>query len=177
MLPRGGEPLDRSGAAAGVRTRRRVWVAWLAVAACTFLILGLGGAEFGAAQTSRYMLPALRWIFPDLSIRTYLVLIVWIRKIAHVTEYALLGFLAFRAVWLSLQQQSALARVALLALGLAATVAMTDEIRQSFLPNRTSSPWDVMIDVSGALMAIGLAIGWHRHRARLPAPAEARSAS
>src|SRR4030095_13493947 len=118
---------DRSGAAAD-RTRGRLWVAWLAVAACTFLILGPGGAEFGAAQTSRYMLPALRWLFPELSIRTYLVLIVWIRKIAHVTEYALLGWLPFRAVWLSFQQQNALARVALFALGLAAAVALTDEI-------------------------------------------------
>jgi hypothetical protein len=112
-----------------MQTHGRLWVAWFAVAACTFVILGLGGAEFGAAQTSRYMLPALRWLFPDLSIRTYLVLIVWIRKLAHVTEYALLGWLAFRAVWLSLLHQSALARVALLALGLAAAVALTDEIR------------------------------------------------
>jgi len=175
MLRRGGEPLDRSGAAAGVRTRGRAWVAWLAVAACTFLILGLGGAEFGAAQTSRYMLPALRWIFPDLSIRTYLVLIMWIRKIAHVTEYALLGFLAFRAVWLSLQQQSALARVAFLALGLAAAVAMTDEIRQSFLESRTGSPWDVAIDVSGALLAIGVALWWQR-RGRVAAPVGASAA-
>ena len=155
--------------------RKRLWTAWVLVAACTFVILVLGGAEFGASQTSRYMLPALRWLFPDLSIRTYLVLIVWIRKIAHVTEYALLGFLAFRAVWLSLQQQSALARVALLALGLAAAVALTDEIRQSYLHNRTGSPWDVAIDVSGALLAIGVALWWQR-RGRLPAVFGARAA-
>jgi hypothetical protein len=139
------------------------------------LILGLGGAEFGAAQTSRYMLPALRWLFPELSIRTYLVLIVWIRKIAHVTEYALLGWLAFRAVWLSFQQQNALARVALFALGLAAAVALTDEIRQSFLQSRTGSPWDVAIDVSGALIAIGVSLWWER-RGRVSAPIGARTA-
>ena len=175
MIRRGGDPLERSGTAGGVRARRRLWIAWLAVAACTFVILGLGGAEFGAAQTSRYMLPALRWLFPDLSIRTYLVLIVWIRKIAHITEYALLGWLAFRAVWLSLVHQSKLARVALLALGLAAAVALTDEIRQAFLHNRTGSPWDVAIDVSGALLAIGVALWWQRS-SRVTATVGARAA-
>jgi hypothetical protein len=175
MLRRGGDPLDRRGAASDVRTRKRLWSAWLAVAACTFVILVLGGAEFGAAQTSHYMLPALRWLFPDLSIRTYLVLIVWIRKIAHITEYALLGWLAFRAVWLSLVQRSRLARVALLALGLAAAVALADELRQAYLHNRTGSPWDVAIDVSGALLAIGVALWW-QHRGRVPATVGARTA-
>jgi VanZ family protein len=147
-------------------SRRRARNAWILVALCIFLILGLGGAEFGAAPTSRYLLPALRWFFPDLTISTYLVIQIWIRKAAHVTEYALLGFLAFRAVFLS--TQSALARVALLSIGVAASVAATDEIRQWFLPARTGSPWDVAIDVSGALVAIGIAF-WVKRRAGLVA--------
>jgi VanZ family protein len=140
------------------------------VAACVLLILGLGGAEFGSAQTSRYLLPLLRWLLPDLSWRSYYELMVWIRKGAHVTEYALLGWLAFRAVRLSLTTSSALARIALLALALAAGVALADEIRQSFLGNRTGSPWDVALDVSGALLAIGFTVWWRR-RAQLGAPA------
>lgn len=162
MLPRGGDPLDRIAAARRAETRTRLLAAWLAVAACVVLILGLGGAEFGAAHTSRYLLPLLRWLFPDLTISNYLGLIVWIRKIAHVIEYALLGWLAFRAVWLSLTLDSTLARVALLAFGLAAAVALTDEIRQAFLHSRTGSPWDVALDVSGALAAIGFALWWQR---------------
>jgi hypothetical protein len=173
MIPRGGDALDRNEAHGRAGTRRRLLVAWLAVAACTLLILGLGGAEFGASQTSRYLFPLLRWLFPDLSISSYLRLLLWIRKTAHVTEYALLGWLAFRAVWLSLTQRSALARAALLALGLAAGVALTDEIRQSFLATRTGSPWDVALDLSGALCAIGLALWWRRARAAVPAGAEA----
>jgi len=127
------------------------------------VILGLGSAEFGAAETSRYLLPLLRWLLPGRSGHIYYELMVLIRKTAHVTEYGLLGWLAFRAVWLSRSQQSALAQVALLALALAAAVAMADETRQSFLPSRTSSPWDVALDVSGALAAIGLALLWLRH--------------
>jgi hypothetical protein len=152
--------------------RTQALVAWLLVAACISLILGLGGAEFGAKSTSRYLLPMLRWLFPDLSIRTYLDLIVWIRKGAHVAEYALLGFLAFRAVFLTVH--SALARIALLSLGVAATVAVMDEIRQTLLPERTGSAWDIALDVSGALAAIGLAL-WIKRRAQeaKPRPGEA----
>jgi hypothetical protein len=145
-----------------------VLVAWLLVAACIGIILGLGSAELGMRSTSRYLLPMLRWLFPDLSIRTYLDLIVWLRKAAHVTEYALLGLLAFRAVFLTVE--SALARVALLALGVAATVAVTDEIRQALLPERTGSVWDIAIDVSGALAAIGFAL-WLKRRGGVPAAA------
>jgi VanZ family protein len=137
------------------RGRRRAYLAWAMVILCALFILGLGGAEFGAAQTSRYLLRTLRWLFPDLTISTYLKLIVWIRKTAHFTEYALLGALAFRAVFLS--TDSALLRVALLAVGVAATVAATDEFRQAFLPTRTGSAWDVALDVTGALIAIALA--------------------
>jgi VanZ family protein len=133
-------------------------------------ILGLGSAEFSAAHTSRYLLPLLRWFFPELPVRTYVEIAAWIRKSAHVIEYALLGALAVRALWLSLARQNPFARTALLAIGLAASVALADEIRQSTLPTRTGSPWDVALDVSGALAAIALTLWWKR-RARARAAA------
>lgn len=140
---------------------------------CVLVILGLGGAEFGAGQTSRYLLPLLRWLFPDLTVRSYYELAMGIRKSAHVVEYALLGALAFRALWLSLTRTNPFARAALLALGLAASVALADELRQSTLESRTGSPWDVALDVSAALAAIALALLWKRHAGRrAPAAAE-----
>ena len=159
--------LRRSGALGAVSPvdplrRRQARIAWILVILCALFILGLGGAEFGAAQTSRYLLPTLRWLFPDLTISTYLELIVWIRKTAHVVEYAVLGALAFRAVFLS--TDSALLRVALLAVGVAACVAATDELRQALLPARTGSAWDVALDVTGALVAIAFAF-WLKRRA------------
>jgi VanZ family protein len=36
--------------------------------------------------------------------------------------------------------------------------AVSDEFHQSFIPSRTSSPYDAMIDVCGAFL--GLAICW-----------------
>jgi hypothetical protein len=141
-------------------------VAWLLVAACIAMILGLGSAEFGARGNSRYLFPLLRWLFPDLSVRAYLDLAYWLREGAHAAEYALLGLLAFRAMLLSVE--SVLARIALLSLGVAATVAVMDEVRQSMLPERTGSVWDIALDVSGALAAIGFAL-WLNRRAQATA--------
>lgn len=154
--------------AGGASGRRRVWIAWLCVAACVVVILGLGSAEFGASQTSRYLYPFLRWLFPDLEASTYLRLLFLLRKGAHVTEYSILGVLAFRAVFLTVR--SALARVALLAFCLAATVASVDEIHQTFLPERTGAARDVVLDGSAALAAISLAL-WMKRRAQASAAA------
>jgi len=41
--------------------------------------------------------------------------------------------------------------IAALALLGTALIASSDEFHQSFLPNRTASPWDVLIDCSGAI--------------------------
>lgn len=41
-----------------------------------------------------------------------------------------------------------------------AIFAVTDEFHQSFVPNRGASPVDVMIDITGALMAVGLISIW-----------------
>ena len=75
-----------------------------------------------------------------------------LRKGAHVTEYAVLGGLLYRA----------LGREAL-ALATGITYAATDEFHQHFVRGRHASPVDVAID------AVGLALGmlvWLRLRER-----------
>ena len=75
-----------------------------------------------------------------------------LRKGAHITEYAVLGALLYRAL-----EREALA----LAAGIA--YAATDELHQHFVRGRHASPVDVAID------AIGLALGmlvWLRVRER-----------
>ena len=68
-----------------------------------------------------------------------------LRKSAHLTEYAILGALLFRALG-----QAAPA----LALGVA--YAVTDELHQHFVPGRHASPLDVALD--GVGVALGLVI-------------------
>ena len=135
-------------------------VAWLAVAACVGAILTFSGDEFSAQQTSRILGPLLRWLFPELHPATLQAVHVWVRKGAHVFEYALLGLLAFRAFRLSLDVS--LPRTALLGLGVVLAVSAADEFRQSFLPSRTGSIGDVGFDLAGGALGVLLVVAAHR---------------
>jgi len=68
-----------------------------------------------------------------------------LRKLAHMTEYAVLALLLLRAT-----------RSYAWALALAVGYACTDEFHQTFVRGRHGSPIDVAIDGLGAL--IGLAV-------------------
>ncbi|HEY9766420.1 MAG TPA: VanZ family protein [Chroococcales cyanobacterium] len=65
-----------------------------------------------------------------------------LRKLAHFSEYFLLFFL-----WRWNLKSS------FLSLFLAIAYACTDELHQAFIPHRTASPRDVLIDAAGALTA------------------------
>jgi len=75
-----------------------------------------------------------------------------LRKGAHITEYAVLGGLLYRAL-----NREALA----LAAGIA--YAATDELHQHFIRGRHASPVDVAIDAVG--VAVGMIV-WLRLRER-----------
>jgi VanZ family protein len=64
-----------------------------------------------------------------------------LRKCAHVTEYAILGFLLLRAIGRELPA---------LLVGIA--YAATDEFHQHFVAGRHGSPVDVLIDTVGLLI-------------------------
>jgi VanZ family protein len=83
-----------------------------------------------------------------------------IRKLAHLTEYAMLGALAFRA--LRRDKQGWDRRWVMAAITIAIAVAAADEYHQSFVPSRTASPVDVAIDTTGA--AIAQLVIWGRVR-------------
>lgn len=77
-----------------------------------------------------------------------------VRKAAHLTEYGILGTLLFRA--LRAEQGGWRGGWAVAAVVLAVAVAATDEWHQAFVPSRTSSPWDVLLDGVGATIAQAL---------------------
>ena len=74
-----------------------------------------------------------------------------IRKTAHLTEYFILGVLLHRA--LRGDERGWKLRWALWAIAIAAAYASLDEFHQSFVPSRTASPWDALIDTIGASAA------------------------
>lgn len=110
-----------------------------------------------AEHTSRFIGPFLRWLVPEISAGAMAAAEFLVRKLAHLTEYAILGALLSRAFhgYLSMRPSKFLATVAFLA---AAIFAATDEFHQSFVASRTASVHDVLIDTCGALL--GLAAYW-----------------
>ena len=129
---------------------------WLPV----FIWLGVifaGSTDiFSTEQTSRYLVPFLRWLDPQISLSTIATIHFALRKLGHLTEYAILA--AF--FWRALRNVSSLrAKMSTLFLGVwvaCAIIAATDEFHQSFIASRTASLNDVLTDSLGA--AIGLAI-------------------
>jgi len=75
------------------------------------------------------------------------------RKIAHLTEYAILGFLAARAFRTS-PVAAIRARWFLISVALIVVYALFDEYHQSFVPSRTASIFDSLIDMVGGLTAL-----------------------
>jgi VanZ family protein len=76
------------------------------------------------------------------------------RKVLHVMCYGVLTILWFRALMASHPEHVWTNRV--LALVLCLMVALADEGRQYFYPARTSSWWDVGLDLSGGVLFVFL---------------------
>lgn len=122
-------------------------IAWLA------FISFASSDDFNASNTSRIIGPLVLWLFPNTSPETLAVIHFITRKIAHFTEYAILGFLAARAFRTS-PRPAINQRWFLICAILIAVYALLDEYHQSFVPSRTPSIYDSMIDMAGGLTAL-----------------------
>lgn len=111
--------------------------------------------------------PLWVWISAILPVGLYAALIVLVSsqqklpkapvndKLMHFGEYAILGFLLARAIWLLWDKGL---RQAVLFSVLAATAfGITDEIHQYFVPNRDADVLDVVADFAGSVAG---AIAW-----------------
>ena len=129
---------------------------WVPVIVWMLVIFTASTDLMSAEHTSRFIGPFLRWLVPEISAATLLAVQFFVRKAAHVTEYAILAALLLRALRADEGKGLPLAVGATLAV--AAIYAALDEYHQSFVASRTASPGDVMIDICGA--ATGLAAYW-----------------
>jgi VanZ family protein len=134
---------------------------WLPVIAWMIFIFVGSTDLLSAEHTSRFIGPFLRWIIPDVSNATIASVQLVVRKCAHVTEYAILAAVLFRAFR---QGQPRIGRVLVLSFFIAAAYAALDEFHQSFVASRTGSPWDVTIDCIGALAGLAIYLIATRHR-------------
>ena len=128
------------------------WVkVWLPVAAGIAVIAIESTEAFGANHTSGPLRRIWEAIFGSVSDPSWDNIHHYIRKTGHFIGYGLIGLAWLRAWWMTLPRSRFLPDAFLALLG-TALVASSDEWHQSFLPNRTSSVWDVMLDCTGAIV-------------------------
>jgi VanZ family protein len=127
----------------------RIPLLWLGI------VLLLGSSYFGTQQTGAWVIPALTRVVPWATARELHALHAVLRKLAHLTEYAILarlwwqGLLAWSA-WRAMTLRTATWG----ALLICAACAFADEAHQSLLPTRTGSVADALLDCLGALLML-----------------------
>jgi VanZ family protein len=129
---------------------------WLPILIWMVVIFSASADSRSFQHSSRIIAPLVRWLFPSLPEESVRSIVFIVRKIAHLTEFAILALLAWRALrrpapgqsrhW----QWSLATQVVLLVM----LYAASDEFNQRFVPHREASVVDVMIDTSGAVLAL-----------------------
>jgi len=111
-----------------------------------------------AEHTSRFLVPFLRWLDPQISLTALAQIQFGLRKLGHLTEYAILAMLLWRALRGGTHWHAKMS-ILFVAAGIGcALFAATDEFHQSFVPSRTASPIDVIIDICGSVIGLTICI-------------------
>ena len=135
-------------------------VAWVAVIWGHSLMSGpVSGAE------SSFVVSLARPLFEALGVRDVNLMGHVVRKLAHFSEYALLGLLT--GLLRARLNHAAAPRAAVVASVLWPVLApVVDECIQRFVPGRSGQPTDVLIDLSGVLLGTLVALAVARASAR-----------
>jgi VanZ family protein len=111
---------------------------------------------FSASESSRFIGPILRFFFPDMSAGGIELLHIVIRKAGHVTEYFIMGLLAYRVFR---------TKAGTIAFVFAAAVA--NEGHQLWLTSERTGSWmDVGYNLIGGLLAVAVAARIKKLRGR-----------
>ena len=105
---------------------------------------------FSAGNTGGILADLLRYFFSALSDDNIQLIHTLIRKLGHFSEYFILAVLILRALRQETGEKLQTPRLAL-GLGLTALYAVSDEFHQAFVPSRTASIADVLLDIFGGI--------------------------
>ncbi len=110
-----------------------------------------------AMSIALHWLPALLYVFLIFRVSSIQQLspplpFYWFDKVLHFGEYLGLGLLLARA-WRATRPKFPAVTIALITLCCGILVATADEFYQSFVPGRSSSPWDLLADTVGLVAA------------------------
>jgi VanZ family protein len=161
---------------------------WIPIGLWMALIFTASTDALSSSRTSRIIGPLLRWLHPGVSEQTIQRVQTVVRKGGHVTEYAVLALLLWRAArtrrnaspgrpgigapapatalphrgdgrpWLWSQ--------AFAALLVSMLYAASDEWHQKYVPSRDGRATDVLWDTAGAAAGLGGLWAWGRWKKR-----------
>ena len=124
------------------------------------LLIFIGSSDLlAASHTGAFLTRPLHWLLPHASEATLAIIHFILRKLGHFTEYAILALFAARA-FRSSQKQIFRSRWFWISLLLVIVYSLTDEYHQSFVPSRTASIYDSLIDSFGGLVALTFVRLW-----------------
>jgi len=132
--------------------KNRLWRYGPPIVWATLIFIGSSDL-LSASHTSGFIIGPLHLLFPRASEATLASIHFALRKLGHFTEYAILAWLLARAIRTS-SQDWLRKRWFWMALSFVVCYALFDEFRQSFVPSRTASIYDSLIDISGGLTAL-----------------------
>jgi VanZ family protein len=139
--------------------RQQLWRAWVPAVVWLCFIVIESTDSFSSAHTSRFLWPIFHFL-TGVNIVRFEVWHHYIRKAGHCVGYFVLSFLLFRAWRATFPRARVLQwagqwslQWARASLFLTAMVASLDEWHQSYIPSRTGTYKDVLLDGSAALAA------------------------
>ncbi len=153
-------------------SRNRLILHWIPTILWLALIASFSTDTFSAKHTGGILFRISHALTGEVSPEAFLRIHVFIRKAAHFTVYGVLSLLAFRSWRATLPGSRRWTfSYGLLALALTLAAACLDEFHQSFVPSRTASPYDVMLDMMGGIFIQVLIAGFTTPQ--LPPPGKA----
>ena len=124
----------------------------------TWMILIFIMSSFNSTESSNQSNFIVNIIANIFNINNISILSLIIRKLAHFTEYFILGLLVYNLIHGNKKK-------AYIAVIICVLYAISDEIHQLFVPGRSCQVLDIIIDSSGSLLGIILFyIYKHRHK-------------
>ena len=146
----------------------RKFLAWLPTLAWLCVLAAFSTDVFSAEHTGGILHRIIHALFGGISERAFEQLHFLVRKSAHFMSYGTLSALSFFSWRATLPAgERWIFRWTSLALLLTLLAASLDEYHQSFIPSRTSSVHDVLLDMTGAFffqLAIALWLARGRNR-------------
>ena len=134
-------------------SRNNFWSAWIPAMIWLAVIAVESSGWLSSANTGRLLYAIVTFILGPIDPDAFAIIHALLRKIGHVIGYGILSFLLFRAWRTTLRPKTQAWNLlwAVVSFVMTAAVASLDEWHQTYLPSRTGTLHDVVLDSLAAL--------------------------